>query len=504
MSTEHFARFTLLRPARELWCDGQKVALQPHAFELLLYLMDHADRVVPKAELLAQVWGTVQVPDSVLARAVMDLRRALGEDEHDPAIVRTEPGVGYRFVAEVAAPAAPAAPTPTPSAAVGAPAPQAPPLALGLLPLSNDTGDAALAWTVHGLPALIGHLLSFQGQSRWVDAQQIGSADRATLPLPQRCQRLRDLLGLSDVVALRLVRGAHGALALELTVDRVSGAASLGRVEGRDVAELAREAAQWLSLFSCATPATEDLPPAVLELLARATHAVRDCHYRKAHSMLQEAVSLAPQSALVHVELADVLRLLTSAREARQAAAEALALAERTDDVVLQVRARYVQACVAQFSGDMENARRWVDEGRGLAMSLQGSVWPSRWVLLSGSVAHFQKDLALASQEMALAVELAVSCKNLMQEIQARLFWVGVLRDRGQIKQATSALEKARHLVQRTNHAMLEGRLKLGETSLLLVRKRFFWGINSPCNASPCWSNCGWTKRSMVCAPLTR
>jgi hypothetical protein len=37
--------------------DGTPVSVQPQVFDVLCYLVEHRDRVVPKTELLDQVWG---------------------------------------------------------------------------------------------------------------------------------------------------------------------------------------------------------------------------------------------------------------------------------------------------------------------------------------------------------------------------------------------------------------------------------------------------------------
>ncbi|MBQ0934373.1 winged helix-turn-helix domain-containing protein [Ideonella paludis] len=469
MPALHFGPFVVRRQARELWRADQRVVLQRQSFELLLYLMDHAERVVPKEELLTQVWGTVHVSESVLARAVMKLRRALGDDGREPTVVRTVHGVGYRFVAAISHQAAPA-PAASPSPAAG-------PALLGLLPLSNDTGDASLAWAVHGLPALIGHLVSAQGQMQVADAQQVASADQPQWALTERCQHLREMLGLGDVVSSRLHRVSSGMLALSMTVHRAGLTTLQGLVEGPDVAELARRAMQWLSKYPAAIDATQPLSTEVLELLARAANAMQADHYRTAHSLLEQAAKLAPDAVLVHVELADVLRRLGSYREALQHAVLGRSLAERSQDATLQVRARFMQASVAQVMGDLAGARRSLDEGREMAMRLQGTVWPARWALLSGSVAHFQHELPFATQELESAVVLAASSRDLVLQVRARCHLAGVLQSRGMLTQAMTTLERAQKLLARTHSEILEGSVLLALSSIHTERKSFNFAI---------------------------
>lgn len=80
---------------------GQPVDLEPRAYDLLHYLVRHRDRVVPKDELLAEVWSGVLVGEAVLPHGVASLRRALGDDRKRQAILRTVHGRGYRFVADL-------------------------------------------------------------------------------------------------------------------------------------------------------------------------------------------------------------------------------------------------------------------------------------------------------------------------------------------------------------------------------------------------------------------
>jgi predicted ATPase/DNA-binding winged helix-turn-helix (wHTH) protein len=87
--------------ARELWRDAELVHLEPQAFDLLVYLVTHRDRVVPKAELLDEVWGDQFVSESALTTRIKEIRRAVGDDGTRQEVVRNVRGRGYRFVAEV-------------------------------------------------------------------------------------------------------------------------------------------------------------------------------------------------------------------------------------------------------------------------------------------------------------------------------------------------------------------------------------------------------------------
>ena len=103
---------------RELRRGGARVALEPKALDVLLVLLRDAGRVVDKRRLLAEVWADVHVSDSSLARAVTQIRRALGDDITSPRYIETVPTRGYRFIGTLE-PATPETPTVPVSPAAG-------------------------------------------------------------------------------------------------------------------------------------------------------------------------------------------------------------------------------------------------------------------------------------------------------------------------------------------------------------------------------------------------
>lgn len=94
--TFEFGQFRLDESARALRLAKREIALQPRIFDLLVYLVRHRERVVPKDELLEALWPGVTVTDNSLQRAVSLLRSALREGGMDKA-VRSFPRSGYRF-----------------------------------------------------------------------------------------------------------------------------------------------------------------------------------------------------------------------------------------------------------------------------------------------------------------------------------------------------------------------------------------------------------------------
>jgi pimeloyl-ACP methyl ester carboxylesterase len=96
-----FAEFRLDPVSGHLYRRNEPVALAPKAFALLQFLAGQAGRLVSKEELLGAVWPGVFVGDAVLKGAIRELRKALGDDSHEPRFIETAHRRGYRFIAHV-------------------------------------------------------------------------------------------------------------------------------------------------------------------------------------------------------------------------------------------------------------------------------------------------------------------------------------------------------------------------------------------------------------------
>jgi two-component system KDP operon response regulator KdpE len=77
---------------------GRDVRLTPKEFDLLVFLAQHARKVVTTRKLLAGVWGGHSTEQPEYARVfVAHLRKKLEPDPEKPRYIITEPWVGYRF-----------------------------------------------------------------------------------------------------------------------------------------------------------------------------------------------------------------------------------------------------------------------------------------------------------------------------------------------------------------------------------------------------------------------
>ena len=98
-----FGPFKVDVAARKVSRGHTAVALPSRAFDTLVYLIEHRDRLVDKEELLRAVWHDVIVTDDSLIHAISVLRRALADHPDPSPLIETIPRRGYRFVCSVEA-----------------------------------------------------------------------------------------------------------------------------------------------------------------------------------------------------------------------------------------------------------------------------------------------------------------------------------------------------------------------------------------------------------------
>lgn len=99
--TFRFAGFELDPNTRELRDPSGPVHVEQQVFEVLRYLVTHRERVVPKVELLDEIWGDRFVSESALTSRIKSARRAVGDTGDRQRVIKTVHGIGYRFVADI-------------------------------------------------------------------------------------------------------------------------------------------------------------------------------------------------------------------------------------------------------------------------------------------------------------------------------------------------------------------------------------------------------------------
>jgi DNA-binding winged helix-turn-helix (wHTH) protein len=147
LETIRFEDFELDPSSFELRRAGHLVKLERIPLQLLFLLAENRQRLVTREEIIEAIWGkNVFVDaDNSINTAVRKIRQALKDDPENPCFVRTVPGKGYRFTAQISTLTSP-----------GVPEDLVPPKQLlDATHFSRQTGKWAV-WTAVALVVLIG------------------------------------------------------------------------------------------------------------------------------------------------------------------------------------------------------------------------------------------------------------------------------------------------------------------------------------------------------------
>jgi pentatricopeptide repeat protein len=155
-----FDKFLLDIDRRELWRGTEPVGIEPQVFDLLAYLIQNRDRVVPKDDLLGAVWGGRIVSETAVTTRINAARRAIGDTGQRQRLIRTLPRKGIRFVGDVEEKVLTSEPLlpPVPAAFPDKPS-------IAVLPFQNMSGDPAQDYFADGMVEEITTALS---RIRWL------------------------------------------------------------------------------------------------------------------------------------------------------------------------------------------------------------------------------------------------------------------------------------------------------------------------------------------------
>ena len=95
----------LVQPSLNRLYDGDHVvALEPRVMGVLVCLASRPGKIVSADDLLYTIWHGRAHADNTIYQAVADLRKALGDDVHQPRYIETIPKKGYRLLTPVVFP----------------------------------------------------------------------------------------------------------------------------------------------------------------------------------------------------------------------------------------------------------------------------------------------------------------------------------------------------------------------------------------------------------------
>ena len=191
---------------REILAEDGSRPIEPRAFDVLVYLIEHRDRVVSKEELLRKVWRRVAVSDSVVARTIMKARLAIGDVQPDDPLIRTVHRVGYRFVGQLGTQGA-VVRAPAAAGVAGAGA-----MRIALLPFENRTGFAEMDWLQLGLMSQVATVLAADPRLQIASVCSVLSAlgDRSTQEPAACAQAVLAAIGVSCAVHVAVSTSPHG------------------------------------------------------------------------------------------------------------------------------------------------------------------------------------------------------------------------------------------------------------------------------------------------------
>jgi DNA-binding winged helix-turn-helix (wHTH) protein len=96
-----FDQFCLDTITGELRREQAVLKLGKSAFDVLHYLVEHADAVLQPGEIQQAVWGDVFVDPGVVKWCIRQIRGVLADDWRRPRFIQTQRGRGYRFIMPV-------------------------------------------------------------------------------------------------------------------------------------------------------------------------------------------------------------------------------------------------------------------------------------------------------------------------------------------------------------------------------------------------------------------
>lgn len=92
---------------QRVWRGNEVLTLSPKPFAALRHLINHANQLVTKEELIKTVWQGTAVSDDALVACIRRIRIVLGDTSQKPCSIETVHRHGYRFIGPLAATAPP-------------------------------------------------------------------------------------------------------------------------------------------------------------------------------------------------------------------------------------------------------------------------------------------------------------------------------------------------------------------------------------------------------------
>ncbi|HET9643730.1 MAG TPA: winged helix-turn-helix domain-containing protein [Burkholderiaceae bacterium] len=383
---------------REVWLDGQLQQTPPKVFDLLLHLLRERHRVVQKRELFEALWRRQDVSDGVLARAIMQARKAIGDSAMQPSHIKTVHGHGYRFVGEVFESEAREV-----RVAATSLSQQPARLRLAVLPCENRTGDPSLDWVRVGLMTLVGHALERDARLEVAPLSSLVEALGGVIPEGQG----KDLphlvlqrLGLSRAVTSWLRRQGH-TLWLDYEIWTAGSESKVfGTVRGAEPALIGERFARTIDVDvfpgSPAAVKFESSDPFVNQAFARAIEQYTRSNFPLAVRMMAAVCALEPNSSVAQ-RWCLRLRILRGDREVRQDTEAMLAKTELWPEPRVRAELHLIAAeAISRAHGALQASRDHLDKALEFAEGQDCGDWVNAVRISAAQDAQFRGEVERA------------------------------------------------------------------------------------------------------------
>lgn len=316
-----FGTFEVDNERFELRRSGEVVAVEPLVFDLILFLVGNANRVVGRDEIVAKVWDGRAVSDATVSSCIKSARRALGDSGDSQNLIRTVRGRGFELQAqivtsnELVAATVPLVAGGSTSASTTVSSGDAMPV-LVVAPLANLSAESD-EYFADGLTEdiitnlsrfrdlrVIGGASSFQFKGRAVDLPELFSKTRANYVVQGSVRRAAGRVRISvqlidcgngvQIWGDRYDRDMVDIFALQDEVTRTIAAALGVKIQDVALQRALKKSPIELSAYDCLLRARR-----YTWLLSAEMHA-------EARDLLEKAVELDPLSADAHALLANV------------------------------------------------------------------------------------------------------------------------------------------------------------------------------------------------------
>jgi TolB-like protein/Flp pilus assembly protein TadD len=221
-----FGPFLVDRRSACLRREGVNVPLRPKSFDVLVYLTQHPGRLIPKAELIENVWQNLNVTPNSLVQCIKEIRQALQDDAQ--AIIETVSKRGYLFAAPVTAIKGDELSSSARAATMDADEHRALPLpdrpSIAVLPFDNMSGDPDQDYFADGISEdlitglsrvrwlfVIARNSTFVYKGRAVDVRQVASQLGVRYVLEGSVRRAGQRLRVSAQLIDAVTGGHHWA-----------------------------------------------------------------------------------------------------------------------------------------------------------------------------------------------------------------------------------------------------------------------------------------------------